>query len=142
MATAFEVERAPRPLSAYVHAKRAGNMLFLSGCGPRIPATNQVPGGSLVTPEGAPAEYDITAQTHQVFDNIELILKDSGAGLLDIVDIQSFLVDLPRNFKHYNAVYEERMRGVKSTRTTMYVVEHVSTATHAPGQVDQYYVCD
>lgn len=119
----FAVSEAPKPVGAYVHANRVGDLLYLAGCGPRDPVTNDVPGGPMVDPAtGEDREYDVGAQTHQVFDNITAVLNGAGARLEDVVDVQCFLVNLPRDFQAFNAVYAQRMEGIRATRTTMSVL--------------------
>jgi len=127
-AVSFNVKSAPRPVGAYVHARRVGDLLFLSGIGPRCPGTDEVPGGPVVDPEtGKRRNYDAALQTKQVFDNIRIILADAGASLRDVVDIQCFLIDMERDFPAFNAVYAQEMEGIAATRTTMYVCSAVHT---------------
>lgn len=119
---AFDVKAAPRPVGAYVHARRVGETLYLAGIGPRDPETNGVPGGPVVCPEtGAVRDYDAAAQTRQVFSNIRAVLEGAGSSLEHVVDVQCFLTDMERDFPAFNAVYAEEMAGIDATRTTMYV---------------------
>eukprot|EP00750_Incisomonas_marina_P029277 INCI709.2.p1 GENE.INCI709.2~~INCI709.2.p1 ORF type:complete len:831 (-),score=149.45 INCI709.2:2397-4889(-) len=117
---AFDVKAAPRPVGAYVHARRVGETLYLAGIGPRDPETNGVPGGPVVCPEtGAMRDYDAAAQTRQVFSNIRAVLEGAGSSLENVVDVQCFLTDMERDFPAFNAVYAEEMAGIDATRTTI-----------------------
>ena len=111
--------KAPNPVGAYPHARRVGNMLYLSGCGPRQPETNEIPGGPIRDAEGNPLDYDIRAQTQAVIDNIAAILEASGSSLDHIVDVLAFLVDMDRDFKGYNEVYAKTFKPIGATRTTV-----------------------
>ena len=42
---AIVAENAPGAVGAYPHARRMGNLLFISGVGPRSPVDNSIPGG-------------------------------------------------------------------------------------------------
>eukprot|EP00927_Polykrikos_kofoidii_P054015 TRINITY_DN48510_c0_g1_i1.p1 TRINITY_DN48510_c0_g1~~TRINITY_DN48510_c0_g1_i1.p1 ORF type:complete len:750 (+),score=129.19 TRINITY_DN48510_c0_g1_i1:256-2250(+) len=118
--TAFDVNSAPRPVGAYVHARRVGETLYLAGIGPRHPETNEVPGGPVVCPEsGDVRDYDAAAQTRQVFDNVRTVLLAAGSSLEHVVDIQCFLTDMERDFPAFNKVYAEEMNGIAATRTTI-----------------------
>src|SRR5690554_7377317 len=94
---------APKPVGAYPHARRVGELLFLSGIGPRDAATDAIPGNEYDA-EGHLAGYDITAQTHAVFANVRAVLEASGARWEDLVDVTVYLTDMARDFKAYNAV--------------------------------------
>ena len=96
---------APKPVGAYPHARRVGNLLFLSGVGPRMPETNEIPGN--VYDEGRLVSYDIAAQTRQVFANVRAVLEASGARWEDLVDVTVFLTDMERDFTAYNAAWAE-----------------------------------
>lgn len=111
-------DRAPEPVGAYPHARRVGNLLFLSGVGPRERGTKVIPGVTLGE-DGTIQEYDITAQTLSVFRNIRYILEDAGSSLNNIVDVQVFLTDMKRDFKTFNALYAEYFAGVHACRTTI-----------------------
>lgn len=110
---------APKPVGAYPHARRVGDMLYLSGVGPRQPGTNAIPGGPIHDEQGRPLEYDIKAQTRAVVDNVERVLKEAGGSLDDVVDVTSFLVDMDRDFAGYNEVWAETLGKVGPTRTTL-----------------------
>ncbi|MFK7930615.1 MAG: Rid family hydrolase [Myxococcota bacterium] len=112
-------DTAAAPVGPYPHARREGEFIFLSGMGPRRPGTGDIPGGPIHDAQGVPQEYDVTAQTHAVFDNIEAVLKASGASIENVVDCTCFLVDMDRDFKAFNAAYKERIGHVGPTRTTL-----------------------
>eukprot|EP01059_Diplonema_ambulator_P028432 TRINITY_DN47216_c0_g1_i1.p2 TRINITY_DN47216_c0_g1~~TRINITY_DN47216_c0_g1_i1.p2 ORF type:complete len:442 (+),score=129.36 TRINITY_DN47216_c0_g1_i1:34-1326(+) len=118
-ASIVRTEGAPKPVGAYPHARRFGNLLFISGMGPRDPKTNQVPGGPIYDEARRPLEYDVAAQTQSTIDNIKTVLASCGASLTDVVDIQCYLVNMKRDFKAFNEVYRRNFEGVNCTRTTM-----------------------
>lgn len=109
---------APKPVGAYPHARRVGNFLFLSGVGPRDPATDAIP-GNVYDDNGVLAEYDIEAQCRSVFSNVRLILEASGARWEDLVDVTVYLTDLERDFAVYNRVYAEHFATNQPCRTTL-----------------------
>ena len=114
-------DRAPEPVGAYPHAKRVGDLLFLSGVGPRKRGSREIPGVTL-DPDGEIADYDIEAQCRSCFDNVRAILEDAGAGWADIVDVLVFLTNMKDDFKTYNRVYAEYFAGEgrpNPTRTTI-----------------------
>ena len=94
MSEGIQTGAAPAPVGAYPHARRVGPLLFLSGIGPRDPATNAIPAG-------------IEAQAHAVFANVRAVLDASGARWEDLVDVTVYLTDMARDFKAYNAVWAE-----------------------------------
>ncbi len=101
--------RAPRPLGPYPHARRVGNLLFLSGIGPRHRETEQIPEG-------------IEAQTRACIENAKAILEDAGSSLEKVVDVTAFLTDIDRDFAAFNRAYEEYFGAIQPTRTTVGVV--------------------
>jgi 2-aminomuconate deaminase len=109
---------APRPVGAYPHARRVGNLLFLSGVGPRDPATNAIP-GNVYDADGTLAAYDIAAQCRQVFANVRAVLDAAGARWEDLVDVTVFLTDMARDFAAYNAIYAEHFTTAQPCRTTL-----------------------
>jgi len=114
--------RAPEPVGAYPHAKRVGNLLFLSGIGPRKRDSHDIPGVTLDA-AGKVAAYDIVAQCLSVFENIRLILEDAGSSWANIVDVTVFLTSM-KDFATYNRVYAEHFAGPgkpNPTRTTVEV---------------------
>lgn len=106
MSNTFQTQAAPAAVGAYPHARRVGDLLFLSGIGPRTPGTNAVP-GNVHAVDGALMGHDIAAQTRQVFANVRAVLNASGARWEDLVDITVFLTDMAHDFKAYNAVWAE-----------------------------------
>lgn len=115
----IDVSKAPKPVGAYPHARIHGDLLFLSGIGSRTPGTNAIPGGPIHDADRKPLNYDIKAQTHQVIENIKIILEGSGASFEDIIDVQVFLVDMDRDFAGFNEVYGEYFKNIQATRTTI-----------------------
>ncbi|MGH8158274.1 MAG: RidA family protein [Rhodanobacter sp.] len=118
MSEAIRTDTAPAPVGAYPHARRVGNLLFLSGVGPRQPGDNAIP-GNVHDVDGRLVGYDIEAQCHQVFANVRAVLEASGAAWTDLVDVTVFLTDLPRDFATYNRLYTEYFVGVDACRTTV-----------------------
>lgn len=102
----FQVSAAPRAVGRYPHARRVGGLLFLSGIGPREPATDRVPGNEYDA-DGRLVAYDIGAQTRAVFANVRTVLEASGACWEDLVDVTVYLTDMTRDFQQYNAVWAE-----------------------------------
>ena len=105
-ADVVRADHAPRPVGAYPHARRVGNLLFLSGVGPRDPATNAII-GNVYDVAGRLISYDIETQCRAAFANVRTILEASGARWEDLVDVTVFLTDIARDFAAYNRVYAE-----------------------------------
>ena len=116
----FHVEKAPAPVGAYPHARRFGEMLFLSGVGPRKPGTTKIPGTTL-DGEGKVVAHDVEAQTMSVIENIQVILEESGSSLDKIIDITVFLTDMQGDFQKFNKLYAEKLGHIGCTRTTVEV---------------------
>ena len=112
-------DSAPKPVGAYPHARRVGDLLYLSGVGPRQPGTNEIPGGPIHDQQGNSLNYDIKAQTQAVVDNISRILEEAGSSIDKVLDVTSFLVDMERDFQGYNEVWAETLGKVGPTRTTL-----------------------
>jgi 2-aminophenol/2-amino-5-chlorophenol 1,6-dioxygenase alpha subunit len=106
--------QAPPPVGPYPHARREGEFLFLSGCGPRKAGTKEIPGVKLNT-QGEVVSYDVEVQTRSVMDNIRVILEASGASLEDVIDVQAYLTDMKRDFSTFNRVYGEYF-GVRKSK--------------------------
>jgi len=106
MSGIIQAAAAPRPVGHYPHARRVGNLLFLSGIGPRDPATDAIPGNELFA-DGRVRRYDIQAQARAVFANVRTVLEASGARWDDLVDVTVYLTDMQRDFRAYNAVWAE-----------------------------------
>ena len=112
--------RAPEPVGAFPHAKRVGDLLFLSGIGPRKRGSKEIPGVTL-GPDGDILRYDIEKQTLAVFENVRLVLEDAGASWDDIVDVTVFLTDMRADFPIFNRLYAEHFATNRPTRTTIEV---------------------
>ena len=119
LSRAVATDSAPKPVGAYPHARRIGNLLYISGMGPRQPGTDEIPGGPIRDADGHPQDYDIKAQTRAVIENIRRVCEASGLGLENVVDVLAFLVDMDRDFKGYNEVYREYFEPIQATRTTV-----------------------
>jgi len=118
MSGVVRTDAAPAPDGAYPHARRVGNLLFLSGVGPRMPGSNGIP-GNVSDAEGHLLSYDIEAQCRQVFANVRAVLEASGARWEDLVDVTVYLTDMTRDFPLYNRLYAEYFAGVDACRTTV-----------------------
>ena len=120
MSEGFESTRAPEPVGAYPHARRVGNLLFLSGVGPRRRGSTEIPG---VTRDaaGKVVAYDIEAQCRSVFANVRAILEDAGAAWEDIVDVTVFLTNMKDDFDTFNRLYAEHFTKDRPCRTTVEV---------------------
>ncbi len=117
--TALRTSAAPKPVGAYPHARRVGDLLFLSGVGPRQAADNSIPGGPIRDAEGNPRDYDVYAQTQAVIGNIRSILEATGSSLEKVLDVTVFLVDMDRDFEEFNRAYKEAFEGIGAARTTI-----------------------
>ena len=109
---------APKAVGAYPHARRVGNLLFLSGVGPRNPHDNSIP-GNVHDADGNLVDYDIEAQCRQVFANVRAVLEASGARWQDLLDVTVFLTDMQRDFAVYNRIYSEYFSDAQPCRTTL-----------------------
>lgn len=110
-------------MGAFPHAKRVGNLLFLSGIGPRVRGSKEIPGVTLDA-DGNATSHDIAAQCRAVFENVRLVLEDAGARWTDIVDVTVFLTHMKADFPTYNKLYAEYFAGEgkpNPTRTTVEV---------------------
>jgi 2-aminomuconate deaminase len=116
--TSITADRAPRPVGAYPHARRAGNLLFLSGIGPREPDTDAIPGLTLDA-NGAVVSYDFAAQCLSVFRNVRAVLDAAGARWDQLVDVTVFLTDMRRDFATFNRLYAEHFGDAQPCRTTV-----------------------
>jgi 2-aminomuconate deaminase len=114
----FNSDRAPDAVGLYPHARRAGNMLYLSGVGPRKAGQIDIPGVTLNS-IGEIESYNIEEQCHSVFTNIKYILEDAGSCWEKIVDIQVFLTNMKDDFKTYNRIYAEYFKHNQPCRTTI-----------------------
>ena len=112
--------KAPEPVGLYPHARRVGDLLFLSGVGPRERGSRNIPGVELDA-SGNIAAYDIETQCRSVFQNVRYILEDSGSSWDDIVDVTVFLTNMKADFETYNRVYAEYFSENRPCRTTVEV---------------------
>ncbi|HNP18088.1 MAG TPA: Rid family hydrolase [Fulvivirga sp.] len=113
-------EKAPEPVGLYPHARKVGNLLFLSGVGPRKRGTKEIP-GVVLGADGNIKSYDIEAQCHSVFNNVRLVLEASGSSWDKLVDVTVFLTNMKDDFKKYNAIYAEYFKDNQPCRTTVEV---------------------
>ncbi len=118
--TAHHSGRAPEPVGLYPHARRVGNLLFLSGVGPRQRGQAQVPGVEL-DEAGRVVRYDFESQCHAVFRNVRWILEEAGADWNDLVDVTVFLTNMRADFATYNRLYAEYFQTNQPCRTTVEV---------------------
>jgi 2-aminomuconate deaminase len=116
----FETNKAPKPVGLYPHARKVGNLLFLSGVGPRKPNSNDIPGVE-VNENGNVISHDIVAQCHSVFENVRIILEEAGSSWDKLVDVTVFLTDIKNDFDSYNKLYSEYFKENQPCRTTVEV---------------------
>ena len=112
--------RAPEPVGAFPHARRVGDLLFLSGIGPRKRGTRDIPGVTL-NERGEIVDYDIAAQCLAVFENVRTVVEDAGGRWADIVDVAVFLTNMKKDFPTFNRLYAEHFADNQPTRTTIEV---------------------
>lgn len=110
--------KAPEPVGLYPHARKVGNLLFLSGMGPRQKGSKQIPGVTL-DDKGNITSYDIEIQCRSVFENIKAVLEEAGSGWGKIVDVTVFLTNMKADFATYNRVYAEYFKQNQPCRTTV-----------------------
>lgn len=120
MSGIINTEKASTPLGAYPHARKVGNLLFLSGIGPRDPKDNSIPGLELDA-DGNILKYDIEAETRSVFANVKAVLEASGSSWDKMVDVTVFLTNMKKDFPVYNKIYGEYFKDVQACRTTVEV---------------------
>jgi 2-aminomuconate deaminase len=120
MSDVIQASSAPKPVGVYPHARRVGDLLFLSGIGPRDPQTNEIAGNEYFA-DGRVRKYDVAAQARAVFANVRAVLEASGARWEDLVDVTVYLTDMARDFKAYNAVWAEHFADPSTApcRTTL-----------------------
>ncbi|HVG23819.1 MAG TPA: Rid family detoxifying hydrolase [Thermoanaerobaculia bacterium] len=109
----IRTDKAPKPVGSYPHARRVGDMLFLSGIGPRKPVTGEIPG---LLADGS---HDIEAQTRACIENVKTILEEAGSSLEKVLDVTVYLTDMKRDFERFNNVYAEYFGTIQPTRTTV-----------------------
>ena len=112
--------KAPEPVGAYPHARKANGFIFLSGVGPRKPGTKKIPGVEQ-DQNGHITHYDVKVQTESVIENIRNILAEAGSSLEKVVDVQVFLVNMRQDFQDFNEVYAKHFTNIQATRTTVEV---------------------
>lgn len=115
-------QNAPKAVGSYPHARKVGNLLFLSGVGPRVAGSgnhdSKVPGLKL-DHNGNFEEFDFEAQVHSVFANVKAVLEEAGSSWENLVDVTVFLVDMKRDFKTFNKIYAEYFKDNQPCRTTV-----------------------
>ena len=116
----INTNNASSPLGAYPHARRVGDLLFLSGIGPRSPIDNSIP-GLVLDASGNILEYDIEAECRAVFANVKAVLDASGSSWNCMVDVTVFLTNMKQDFPVYNRIYNEYFQQVQACRTTVEV---------------------
>ena len=110
--------KAPEPVGLYPHARRIGDLLFLSGVGPRERGTKKIPGVEL-DESGNIVSYDIEIQCRSVFQNVKYILEDAGSDWSKLIDVTVFLTNMKEDFKTYNKIYAEYFKDNQPCRTTV-----------------------
>ncbi len=111
---------APKPVGAYPHARRVGQLLFLSGIGPRRRGSSEVPGAQL-DEQGKLLSYDFAQQCHSVFENVRIVLEEAGSSWDELVDVTVFLIDIDHDFATYNKIYADYFKANQPCRTTVEV---------------------
>ena len=114
----FESQNAPEPVGLYPHAKQVGDLLFLSGIGPRERGKKDIPGVEL-DQNGNIISYDIAVQCHSVFKNVRTVLEDAGSNWNKLVDVTVFLTNMKDDFDIYNRIYAEYFKDNQPCRTTL-----------------------
>ena len=117
----FNSSTAPEPVGLYPHARRVGNLLFLSGIGPRTKGSKDIPGVEL-DEENNIISYDIVTQTKSVFANVKAVLEASGSSWEQLVDVTVFLTNMKGDFKAYNEVWAEYFKEGAPCRTTVEIL--------------------
>jgi 2-aminomuconate deaminase len=114
----INTNKAPKPVGLYPHARRVGNLLFLSGIGPRSAADNSIPGNEYDA-QGNLIKYDIEAQCHSVFKNVKTVLEASGSRWENLVDVTVFLTNMKKDFPAMNKLYADYFKTNLPCRTTV-----------------------
>jgi 2-aminomuconate deaminase len=118
MSDKIHSEKAAEPVGLYPHARKWGNLLFLSGVGPRERGQKKIPGVEL-DENGQIITYDIAAQCHAVFKNVRLVLEDSGSSWDKIIDVTVFLTNMKDDFPIYNQIWADYFKDNPPCRTTL-----------------------
>ena len=114
----IESRNAPKPVGLYPHARQVGNLLFLSGIGPRVRGKKDIPGVKLGQ-DGNIVSYNIEAQCHSVFKNVRTVLEDAGSNWENLIDVTVFLTNMKDDFEIYNHIYTEYFKDNQPCRTTI-----------------------
>ncbi len=114
----FNSDKAPEPVGHYPHARKVGNLLFLSGVGPRKKGSKDIPGVTL-DDQGNITSYNIEEQCRSVFENVRAVLESSGSSWDELVDVTVFLTNMKDDFKRYNEIYKEYFNENRPCRTTV-----------------------
>ncbi|MBA3649805.1 MAG: RidA family protein [Chitinophagales bacterium] len=114
----FTTGKAPKPVGLYPHSRRSGNLLFLSGIGPRDATTDHIP-GNVYDENGNLLKYDMEAQCHSVFKNVKTVLEESGSDWNKLLDVTVFLTDMKKDFDIYNKLYAIYFEENQPCRTTV-----------------------
>jgi len=114
----FNSSKAPEPVGMYPHARKAGNLLFLSGIGPRERGTKKIPGVEL-DENGKIVSYNIEEQCRSVFNNVRLVLEDAGSGWDKLIDVTVYLTNMKDDFASYNRLWAEYFKENAPCRTTV-----------------------
>jgi len=118
----ISTSKAPKPVGLYPHARKVGDLLFLSGVGPRVAGSDDIDSavpGLKLDKNGNFIEFDFEAQCRSVFDNVKVILEESGSSWDQLVDVTIFLVNMKRDFQVYNKIYAEYFKDNLPCRTTV-----------------------
>jgi 2-aminomuconate deaminase len=118
MSEIIKTDKAPEPVGMYPHARRVGDLLFLSGVGPRKAGTRVIP-GVMMDGQGNVVGHDIETQCHSVFENVRIILEESGSHWENLVDVTVFLTNMQRDFDTYNRIYADYFKDNQPCRTTV-----------------------
>ena len=114
-------QNAPEPVGLYPHARKVGNLLFLSGVGPREKGLKEIPGVTLGK-NGEIISYDIELQCHSVFKNVKMILEDAGSSWDNLIDVTVFLTNMKDDFQKYNELYGKYFKDNQPCRTTVEII--------------------
>ena len=121
MSSILNSDKAPEPVGLYPHARKVGNLLFLSGVGPRKKGSKEIPGVTL-DEKGNIVSYDIEIQCRSVFQNVRYILEASGSKWENLVDVTVFLTNMKKDFPVYNKIYAEYFKDNLPCRTTVEIL--------------------
>ena len=113
--------RAPEPVGLYPHARRAGDLLFLSGIGPRVRGSSEIP-GVFRDADGTVTGHDIEVQCRSVFANVRTVLEDAGARWEDLIDVTVYLTNMKQDFQIYNRLWAENFAAQAPCRTTVEIL--------------------